>query len=367
MSTVAHKEKLAQHHKLANQYYQQGNYPAALYELGLALAYATHPEDKNIIQSNIGTIRAMMKQDPNSLEGADMTQAAPAPGSGSRLTFQNLKHNRLAMTAVTIAVLCLTPIAIKFVQIVTGGNAPEASQSTVASTAPVGETATTSATEETAGNIIVVESPVAPATTSTTEAPVILSEQTTPTTAAPVNAAPAAATSTAKYIAGTKVNLREQASTSANTLIRLQKDTAVTVVDPNPVSADGYTWVKIQTPEGVVGFVASSFLRDGAAVATTTTTVATTPAATTTTTTTTTATIPDATAVAPTGSTKIIGSGVSFRAQPSTQGPLITTLSSENAFTVLESKSVTADGHSWTKIRTAQGTVGWVASQFISP
>lgn len=364
MSTVAHKEKLAQHHKLANQYYQQGNYPAALYELGLALAYATHPEDKNIIQSNIGTIRAMMKQDPNSFEGADVSTVAPATSSGNRLTFQNLKHNRLAMTAITIAVLCLTPIAIKFVQIVTGGNAPEASQTAVESTAPVGEAATAATTEEAAGNIIVVESPVAPATTTTTEAPVILSEQTTPATAIPVNTAPAAATSTAKYIAGTKVNLREQASTSANTLIRLQKDTAVTVIDPNPVSADGYTWVKIQTPEGVVGFVASSFLRDGAAVATTATaaTTTTTPAATATATTPT-----DATAVATTGSAKIIGTGVSFRTQPSTQGPLITTLSADNAFTVLESKSVTADGYSWTKIRTAQGTVGWVASQFISP
>ena len=59
-----------------------------------------------------------------------------------------------------------------------------------------------------------------------------------------------------------EVNMRAEASTSADIVETLAQDTALTVTG-DPVEADGYTWYPVQDPAtGNSGFVAANFLRE---------------------------------------------------------------------------------------------------------
>lgn len=60
------------------------------------------------------------------------------------------------------------------------------------------------------------------------------------------------------------VNLRAEASTSAEIIETLPEGTTLTITG-DPVEADGYTWYPVQDPAtGNSGFVAANFLRAAA-------------------------------------------------------------------------------------------------------
>ncbi len=61
----------------------------------------------------------------------------------------------------------------------------------------------------------------------------------------------------------------------------------------------------------------------------------------------------------------INGTGVRLRATPSTSASILATLSKNEVVTLLQWNSATANGYQWSKIQLSNGTVGYVASQYL--
>ena len=168
--------------------------------------------------------------------------------------------------------------------------------------------------------------------------------------------------------------MREQASTQSSSLARLTLNEKVKVLEDKSQTSGGYTWSKIQTTSGQVGWVSAAFLQMGnsseaapvettvvdpaAAVTTENTTAVVDPALQT----------PASTTPAVAGNLKKVSSaGVSLRSGPSVTQSLITTLPANTEVEVLQGATVTADGLTWSQIKTSQGTIGWMASKYIAP
>ncbi|MBR2744064.1 MAG: SH3 domain-containing protein [Clostridia bacterium] len=62
---------------------------------------------------------------------------------------------------------------------------------------------------------------------------------------------------------GSSVRIRSSATTGASVVTTLKKGTTVTVMQENVATANGYTWDKIVTSEGLEGYVANQFLDKG--------------------------------------------------------------------------------------------------------
>jgi predicted chitinase/SH3-like domain-containing protein len=131
------------------------------------------------------------------------------------------------------------------------------------------------------------------------------------------------------------VHLRAQPSTSAPIVVNsLGVGTSVTTVSDDVVTADGYDWRNVKIASGQTGWVAGDFLT-------------------------------------PTQSTvrvKVLADGVRLRAQPGTSAPIVVeNLGLGTTVTEVSDKLVTADGHDWLEVETADGQDGWLASEFEGP
>lgn len=62
---------------------------------------------------------------------------------------------------------------------------------------------------------------------------------------------------------GSSVKLESDATTSASVVTKLSKGTAVTILQENAGTADGYTWDKIVTSDGLNGYIANKYLNKG--------------------------------------------------------------------------------------------------------
>ena len=318
---------LHDHYNQANHAFQQGDYAQALRELEQALQYADSDKQAAHIQQSIRTVTEMMPQEPSTPQmesqsperGHDDT---PQPGS-----------NKMVLLTLLVGLICLTPIVMKAIEIF--------SQPSVQPTTQV-ESSAQPGTAETAAAQSATGAPASPAST-----PDVIVE----------------AGATTWTVTGNGINLRETASTKGKSLARLSGGESVKMIEANAQQADSYIWSKVETSAGVTGWVASQFLKESAPVNVTPEVVApdaATPDAS--------ATGVSSTEVSPvaTGVTrKVASNGVSLRAQPGTKAVLITILSPSEV-TVLEDKAAQADGHTWTKIKTSQGTEGWIADQFLS-
>jgi len=70
----------------------------------------------------------------------------------------------------------------------------------------------------------------------------------------------------------------------------------------------------------------------------------------------------------PTVQYQVTDAGVRLRAQPGTTQPiLVEDLGANTTVTGLDDTLVEADGHQWRKVQTADGTIGWVALEFLRP
>ena len=86
---------------------------------------------------------------------------------------------------------------------------------------------------------------------------------------------------TIKCDEGSSVRIRSQATTSSSVVTSCKKGTTVTVMQENVATANGYTWDKIVTSEGLEGYVANQYLDKGTSSTTTNTNTTTTNTATT--------------------------------------------------------------------------------------
>lgn len=68
---------------------------------------------------------------------------------------------------------------------------------------------------------------------------------------------------------------------------------------------------------------------------------------------------------APAAKATVTGSGINLRASASTKAAALTKLSAGESVDVIEADSQQADGYTWSKIKTASGTEGWVANKFL--
>jgi len=313
------------HYQLANEFYHAGDYHQAYQELKKACQHAQDAEQAAHIEQNMRELQKMMQQEP---EPVLQEQAESEPVR---------EPNKMLLLTMLVGLICLTPIVMKCIEIF--------SQPSVSSEATVATETETTATTEVVNN---------PEQATPQATPNVIVE-------ADVNGNLIPAGAPQSVITGNSVNLRETPSLQGASLGTLVQNQAVTVLESSTITADGYTWSKVQTAAGASGWIASQFVRSDTPQAATQ--VANTPPA-----------KPEH-AVSPASeppaataaglSRKVSGNGVSLRGEPKTAGVLLTTLSG-TAVTVLEDKAVTADGYTWSKIRTQNGTEGWIASQFLA-
>jgi SH3-like domain-containing protein len=326
-------QMLAHYHQRANEFYQAGNYPQALKELKQALRYASSENDLEVIEVNIKTISQMLQEEENPPMDVNVENSADQYTEDAA-PVQAIYQNKLLLLAILVGVICFTPIIMKCIEIFT--HHPEQTESSQ-----------------------VANKPASPTIQQEAVTPVVQPVQTTIVEA---------------LVMGSGVNMREQPSTQAKPLTRLSMNEKVQVLADKTVSADGYTWSKIKTSAGLEGFVSASFLQ--AQTTPTAPVVENVPAAVTENipagTETVQATNPAETSAnlqTPTSNAalkKVNAAGVSLRSGPSVTQALITTLPAETEIEVLQSASVTADGLTWSQIKTSQGTIGWMASKFIN-
>lgn len=335
------QDLLRDHYNQANIYFEAGQYQQALNELNAAKKQAADQKQLAHIEQTIRTVSSMMQSE------TPVTDAAEA---NSTPEVTKKETNKLLLLTVLVGLICLTPIVMKCIEIF---STPTVQTDAAAVTE---ETATTSeTTPAVAGTDATAVSPDAPSAT--------------PAVIVDANGNPTVSVDAPAYtVLGNGINLRASASVKSERVTSLSKGQEVKAVSASPVEAEGYQWLQIQTTDGQSGWVASKFLSAVAVAPAVAVATTATGANATTTTATDAATTPSPDAAAPVAasSAKINTNGVSLRAEPSTKGALLTTVS-QSAVTVLEDQAAQADGYTWTKIRTAGGTEGWLAHKFLTP
>jgi uncharacterized protein YraI len=155
------------------------------------------------------------------------------------------------------------------------------------------------------------------------------------------------------------LNLRSEATIGAAKITCLPSGTPATVIG-GPVTADGFTWIQVETSAGT-GWVAARYMKKTApapiaAVAASApaeeTVTAETPAA--------------APAEAVLGVVHVDNSPgcLRLRTTAGVGGAIVDCLKAGTALTVLDAAVVSADGYDWLHVKAAAGP-GWVASQFV--
>lgn len=356
VSTEANPQDiLSQHYNQANEFFQQGEFQKALDLLAVARQYAADEHQLQHIESTIATVKQNMGQTVAAAPEVDNTpeetmEATPPEKS---------RPNSMLVLTILVGLVCITPIAMKFIEIFSQPR-PDSTVNAVAETT----TETTSETTDPEGaesvTGVVATDANAP-TPESTAAVIVNAEQPDAVQNTQVGS------TVSMTINASNVNMRAEASVSASRVATLSQGTQVEAVGQT-VSADGFEWQQIKTTSGATGWIASRFLQANATVpasnaVATTTTSATTPAAT--------SEQPASTpavegAAAAGAQMRIAGTGISVRTTPSTSGQRLIALSNTQV-TVLEPKAMEADGYTWSKIRTENGTEGWVAHQFLSP
>lgn len=349
------QDVLSQHYNEANLHFQAGEFDKALEALDQAKQYAADDHQREHIESTIATVKENMGQTSPSPIEPDVTDET------IETTPPKNRPNSMLILTVLVGLVCITPIAMKFIEIF--------SQPRVEST----PNTLTEATGETAGTDDTVVAATTTETNSTTVEPAPAS-----TAAVIVNAEQPEATvqntqtasNVAMTINGNNVNVRSEANVGASRVTTLTQGAEVQAIAGQTINADGFQWQQIKTSSGQTGWIASRFLQASTQASTPTVTEAPATAAAVDVTTTVTPPADTTVTTAPAASSgtvmKVSASGVSVRTTPSTSGARVIALSNTSV-TVIEAKAIEADGYSWSKIRTQNGTEGWVAHQFLSP
>jgi len=153
----------------------------------------------------------------------------------------------------------------------------------------------------------------------------------------------------------TGVRLRSTPGTGAGDTIVVPDlgHSLLTVVDDQVVAADGYQWRHVRTPNGSVGWVAASYLAPADGGLPGTASAAETSGG-----------------AAPNGARyRPNTSSVRMRQRPGTGAnvPILVPDLGSGILTAVDDQLVSADGHQWRHVQTADGTAGWVAADLLGP
>ncbi len=154
-------------------------------------------------------------------------------------------------------------------------------------------------------------------------------------------------------VTASAAKVRKEASTSSEQVGSVSKDATVTI-NSEAQGSDGYVWYNVTTASGVTGYIRSDLLKKNETGGTDTPATVNPSVA--------------VTEVQPVGGSITGGSNVRVRSDASTNGGIITTVSSGTAVTVTGQATGT-DGYVWYLLKfTANGaeTQGFVRSDFVS-
>ena len=153
-------------------------------------------------------------------------------------------------------------------------------------------------------------------------------------------------------LTGDNVILRSTPSTSGSIITILKKDTILTRIERNSSYSNGYYWDKVKLSDGTVGYIASKYLS--------------------------TVIIEDNTnkeedtnkdnnqTSINTEQVKINASSVRVRKSPTTSSSIVATLAKNTVVTRLEKKVAYKDGYYWDKTKLSNGTIGYIATNYLS-
>ena len=349
VSTEANPQDiLSQHYNQANLHFQAGEFKQALEALDQAKQYAADDHQREHIETTIATVKQSMGQ-----VASAPTQTESGDEEGEPTATKSRPNSMLILT-VLVGLVCITPIAMKFIEIFSQPRV-ESAPNTVAEVTTESTTESNSETPAGDAGTEVATNPDGAPAPEATAAVIVNAEQ--PESAVQNTQTPS---NVAVTVNGNNVNMRSEASVSAARVTTLAQGVEVQAIAGQSINADGFQWQQIKTSTGQTGWVASRFLQANATApaveASTRSEVAPEEAVATT----------AATPATAESVMKVTASGVSVRTTPSTSGSRLIALSNTTV-TVLEPKAMEADGYTWSKIRTQNGTEGWVAHQFLSP
>ena len=136
------------------------------------------------------------------------------------------------------------------------------------------------------------------------------------------------------------VRVRKSATTSSKIVATLSKNTKVTRLEKKVAYKNGYYWDKIKLSNGTVGYIATKYLSS-------TTNSSSSSSATTTT-------------------AKVNSKNVRLRKSASTSAKILKTLSKGTKVTILQKKAAYKNGYYWDKVKLSKGTVGYIATKYLS-
>ena len=139
------------------------------------------------------------------------------------------------------------------------------------------------------------------------------------------------------------VRVRKNATTSSAILAVLAKNTVVTRLEKKVANKDGYYWDKIKLANGTIGYIATNYLST-VAQSNTNTNVS----------------------ITKTETVKVNASNVRMRKGATTSSKVIVKLAKNTKITRLEKKVAYKNGYYWDKVKLSNGTIGYVATNYLS-
>ena len=144
-------------------------------------------------------------------------------------------------------------------------------------------------------------------------------------------------------ISASNVRVRKSATTSSSIVATLTKNTIVTRLEKKAAYKDGYYWDKIKLSNGTIGYIATNYLS-----AITQSNINTEPSTT------------------KTEQVKVNASNVRVRKGATTSSSIVATLAKNTVVTRLEKKVAYKNGYYWDKIKLSNGTIGYIATNYLS-
>ena len=148
-------------------------------------------------------------------------------------------------------------------------------------------------------------------------------------------------------INASNVRLRKTPTTSSAIVATLAKNTEATRLEKKVAYKDGYYWDKIKLSNGTIGYVATNYLSiiTGNNTNTNTNTNSST---------------------TKTEKMKVNANNVRVRKSATTSSAIVATLAKNTEVTRLEKKVAYKNGYYWDKIKLSNGTIGYIATNYLS-